>query len=192
MAASARYTRFVGLSKRFLWVLVALMVALVVWIASDSTENGARLVFSGAKKGANLANVMANPHYQGVDARDRPYTVLADQATQVDADNVDMVKVRADMTMASGAWVALRSGAGHLNPQSKQLQLTGGVDLFYEGGYEFRSDHAHVDIGKGTAYGDAHVEGQGPPGTLTADSFTLSDHGQDIRFNGSVRMILYR
>jgi len=140
----------------------------------------------------NLQNLMAHPHYQGVDAHDRPYTIIADQATQIDAQNVSMVKVRADMIMNSGAWVALNSGTGKLNLTGKQADLMDGVDMFYEGGYEFRTDHAHVDIAKGEAYGDAPVEGQGPPGTLKADSFEIKNHGANIRFNGSVRVKLYR
>jgi len=193
VASVTRYTRFVALSKHFLWVLVAIMVAAVVWIAEDkSVENGGRIVLSNVPKTGNLQNVMIKPHYQGIDAHDRPFTVIADKATQIDADNVSMVSVRADMTMSGGAWVALNSGTGMLNLQTKQLELTDGVDMFYDGGYDFRTDHAHVDIQKGSAYGDAAVEGQGPPGTLKADGFAIDDHGQVIRFNGSVKMKLYR
>ena len=192
MTAIARYTRFVALFKHSLWVLVA-VIGVLVWIAEDNSgENGARIVLSNVPKTGNLQNIMVKPHYQGIDAHDRPFTVIADKATQLDANNVSMVNVHADMTMASGAWVALNSGTGLLNLQTKQLELHDGVDMFYEGGYEFRSDHAHVDIQQGSAYGDAPVEGQGPPGTLDADSFSISDHGQVIHFNGSVRMKLYR
>jgi len=193
MTQVARYTRFVALSKHSLWVLVTITVVVVIWIAEDkSGENGGRIILSNVPKTGNLQNIMLKPHYQGIDAHDRPFTVIADKATQLDADNVSMVKVRADMTMASGAWVALNSGTGLLNLQTKQMELQNGVDMFYEGGYDFRSDHAHVDIQKGNAYGDAPVEGQGPPGTLKADSFSIDDHGAVIHFNGSVIMKLYR
>ena len=63
--------------------------------------------------------------------------------------------------------------------------------MFYDGGYEFRSDYAQVDIKEGAAYGDSPVEGQGPMGTLTADSFNITERGKVIRFNGSVKMTLY-
>jgi len=188
----ARYTRFVALSKRFLWLLIAAMIALLVWIASGNGNDKARIVFSHILKTEALQNVMAKPHYQGIDAHDRPYTVIAEQATQLDKDNVALVTIRADMEMGEGKWVALTAGSGQFNMQTKLLELKDGVDLFYDGGYEFRSDHAHVDIGKGSAYGDSPVEGQGPPGTLKSDSFSLENHGDVIDFNGSVRMKLYR
>ncbi len=192
MPPVARYTRFVALFKHSLWALAAMTVVGVVWIAEDNSESGGRIVLSNVPKTGNLQNVMIKPRYQGIDAHNRPFTVIADKATQLDADNVSMVNVRADMTMASGAWVALNSGTGLLNLQTKQMELQHGVDMFYDGGYEFRSDHAHVDIQQGTAYGDSPVEGQGPAGTLKADGFSSRDHGQVMRFNGSVRMKLYR
>jgi len=189
----ARYTRFVALSKHFLWILVALVVGLVVWIASDNTgDNKARIVFTNIAKSAALQNIMAKPHYQGVDAHNRPYTIIAETATQLDKDNIALVNIHADMEVRSGVWVALNSGTGKLNMQTKQLVLHDGVDLFYNDGYEFRTDHANVDIAKGTAYADSHIEGQGPLGTLKADSFSASDHGQVLHFVGSVKMEIYR
>ncbi len=190
MTSVRRYTRFVALFKHSLWALVAGTVLALIWIASSNTgENGARLVFSGIPKSETLENIMLKPHYQGVDARNRPYTVLADKATQVDANTVSMTNVHADM--ASGdAWAALTAGSGLLSLQNKKMELKDGVDMFY-GAYEFRTDHAHIDIREGSAYGDAPVEGQGPRATLKADGFNAADHGKVIRFNGSVRVKLY-
>lgn len=193
MPAVTRYTRFVSLSKNFLWVLIVAMIGLVVWIASKPDgESGARIVFSSIPKSGILQNIMSNPHYQGVDARNRPYTVVAEKAHQIDKDNVSLDKVRADMGLNNGVWISLNSGSGQLNLLTKQLELRDGVDVFYDSGYEFRSDHVKVDIQKSSAYGDAPVEGQGPMGTLKADSFSLEDHGNIIHFNGSVRIKLYR
>ena len=196
MAPAARYTRFVKFVRRFLWVLVATMMGIVIWIASDNSgENGARLVFSNIAQSGNLENVMLKPHYQGLDAHNQPFTVLADKAKQLDKDTVALTNINADMLRGGGnkdTWLALTAKDGMLNTKSKQMRLSGGVNVFYEGGYEFRTDHAQVDIQKGTAYGDARVEGQGPVGTLTAKRFEITEHGKTIRFNGSVRMKLYR
>jgi lipopolysaccharide export system protein LptC len=193
MAPVTRHTRIVALSKHFLMLLVAAMIAMVVWIASDNSgENKARMVFSNIAKTGILENIMQKPHYQGVDVRNRPFTVIADTATQVDKDNVDLKAIQADMILSNGKWVALKSGYGLLNLQTRQLELNDGVDLFYEGGYEFRTDHCHVDIQQGSAYGDAPVEVQGPSGTLKANNFTIGQRGEVIHFNGSVTMTLYR
>jgi lipopolysaccharide export system protein LptC len=175
-------------------MLIVFVVGMVVWLASDnSSDSGMRVAFSQMQKSAeNLQNVMLKPHYQGVDARNQPFTVIAETATQLDSDNVVLSKVRGDMLMGDGAWMAVNAGDGKLNINSKELELREKVNMFYEGGYEFRSDYAHVDIQKGNAYGNMPVEGQGPPGTLTADSFEVKDRGRVIRFSGNVKMKLYR
>lgn len=193
MAPVARYTRFVVFSRRFLWVLVAGIIGLVFWIATDNSGSaGKRVVFTNLPQTEILQNIMLNPRYQGLDDQNQPYTVIADKAVQLDENNVSLDNIRAEITQKDGTWVALNSKAGEMNIDTKQLQLTGGVDLFSDSGYEMRTDHAHVDIEQGSAYGDAHVEGQGPAGTLQADSFKVFERGQVIRFNGSVKVRVYR
>ncbi len=189
-----RYTRWVSFARSSLWMLIVCVVGLVVWLASDNdSENGMRVAFTQMQKSAeNLQNVMLKPHYQGVDGRNQPFTVIAETATQLDSDNVVLSKVRGDMIMGDGAWMAVNAGSGKLNINTKILELREKVNVFYEGGYEFRSDYTHVDIQKGNAYGNMPVEGQGPPGTLTADSFEVVERGRVIRFSGSVKMKLYR
>ena len=189
----ASYTRFVALFKRSLWVLIVAVVGVLVWIASDfGGNNKARIVFSNIAQSANLQNIMLKPHYQGVDAQNRPYTVIAEKATQIDKDNMVLEKIRADMQLNNGVWVAMNSGTGNMNTTTKQLVLHDGVDIFYDDGYEFRTDHANVDIAKGTAYGDSTIEGQGAQGTLKADSFQAVDRGKVMHFIGSVKVHLYR
>jgi len=192
-AQHAHYTRFVSLSKRFLWVLVAGMICLIVWVASDNgSESSARVVFSNLSKSGILQNIMANPHYQGVDAKNRPYTVMADKATQLDKDVVSLVNIRADIALEKDVWIAMNAGSGTLNLLTKQLELFGGVDVFYDKGYEFRTPQVKIDIQGGSAYGEEEVEGQGPIGTLKAKGFAITGHGNSIRFNHSVRIKLYR
>lgn len=190
----SRYTRFVALSKHSLWVLIAIVIGIVLWIASgDSGSVGKRIVFTNAAPLTDASqNVMTKPYFQGLDENNRPYKVLADKATRIDEDHIALDNVRAEMTQANGSWVALNSKNGHLSTKEKKIKLTGGVNLFYEGGYEMRTDHAYVDTAAGSAYGDTHVEGQGPQGTLEADRFEIKERGQILRFNGSVKMRVYR
>lgn len=191
MSPVVRYTRFVLFGKHFLWVAALAIVAILVWIAMGGGDDGKRIVFTNAVQSVALQNIMENPRYQGLTARGEPYTVISNRGTQLDADTIALDVVRAELFQKNGDWVALNSKDGLLNVKAKKLELTGGVNIFYNDGYEMRTDHARVDIAEGTAYGDSHVEGQGPTGTLQADSFAISQRGQVIRFNGSVKMTLY-
>jgi lipopolysaccharide export system protein LptC len=188
-----RYTRFVAFGKHTLWILIAFILTTVIWIVSDNTgDNGSRIVFSNAPKMEVLENVMTKPHYQGVDVNNQPFTVIADKAVQKDKNIVDLENISADMMRADGKWLALKALSGQLDNQKKHMTLVGGVSLFYEGGIEFNTKQAYVDMAGGRAYGDSPVQGQGPMGTITANSFEVLERGKSIRFNGSVRMKLYR
>lgn len=172
--------------------MAAGIIILVVWIASNNNaDNGGRMVFTNVPKSEELSNLMQKPRYQGVDVHNRPYTINADNALQKDKDTVVLENVSADMTGDNNAWIALKSGSGVLNTTTKEMELLQGVEVFYEGGYQFRTDHAHVDITKGSVTGDSHIEGQGGAGTIEAKSFTITERGNIINFNGSVRMLLY-
>lgn len=191
----ARYTKLVLFGKRALWVLavtLTLGVITTAWINSEDT--GSRLIFSAIKAGAIAAPEpadMLRPHYQGIDRKNRPFTITADRATQLDAETVEMENVSADMAMGETGWTALTANHGLYHMKTKQLVLTDHVNLFYEGGYEFRSDRAEIQVEEGTASGDLPVEGQGPAGQLKADRFKVLDHGAILRFNGNVWVKLF-
>src|SRR5689334_21541212 len=110
----ARYTRFVVFGKHFLWVMLALMLLLVGWIANYNSEEGSRrIVFTNASQAPEaLQNIMENPRYQGLDAHNQPYNILADRATQVDENHLALDNVRAEITQHDGTWIALNSKTG--------------------------------------------------------------------------------
>jgi lipopolysaccharide export system protein LptC len=135
---------------------------------------------------------MLNARYDGVDAHRRPYTVTADMATQSkqDEDLIDLELPKADMTMEGGAWLALNARAGQYRRAGEALDLSGGVSLFHDRGFELRSESAHIDLDAGTAEGAQPVEGQGIFGTVDAEGFRVLDRGQTILFTGKSRLIL--
>lgn len=192
MTSMAKYTRFVFLGKNFLWILSAGIIGMVVWIASNNTaDNGGRMVFTNVPKSEELQSIMQKPRYHGVDVHNRPFTVEADSALQQDKDTVLLENVSADMTSDNNAWVALKAGSGVLNTTTRQMELLNGVEVFYEGGYQFRTDRAHIDIAKGTVTGDRSIEGNGVAGTIQSKRFSVAERGNIINFNDSVRMLLY-
>lgn len=190
---AARYTYFVLLGKKILSLLAIGIVFFIIWIASNNNaNNGGRLVFSNTQKSEDSESIMKKPRYQGVDVHNRPYTISAESGFQKDKDTVALETLTADMTGDNNAWMAVNAGYGILNMTTRHMELSKGVELFYEGGYQFRTDHAQVDINKGNVYGDSYIEGQGGAGTIKANSFSVLERGNIIKFNGSVRMLLYQ
>ncbi len=194
VAASGHYSRFVGLMK---WLLplsaVALALLVVVWPYLGEQDRGLPLSFAAIKSSISDKLFMTNARFLGTDDRNQPYTVTADKVIQQtsDQDLVQFVNPKADIQLDDGSWVALTAKRGVLRQSAELLSLDGGVNIFSDAGFEFRTDRARVDLRTKIASGDAPVEGQGPLGVLNATGFTLDRGGRTIRFKGRVKLVVY-
>jgi len=157
--------------------------------------------------------------YDGVDAKNRPFSITADSAIQPDnnrpvdpnatvppgapitntqqtaapkADNIINLKtVLADMTMTDGAWVAVQADNGVYDRDASTVDLSGNVALFHDTGLQFQTDAAKVDLKNDTAQGDQPIEGQNPDGTLAAEGFQVLNDGRTVIFTGRAYMKIY-
>lgn len=188
---ASRHAYFVALSKRVLWVAAALLLLLLAWLSWGESTQGVRIVFSGVQKNASGLPVMLNPHYQGVDTSNRPFSITAKTATQTDTNNVTLEFPNGDITLQKNRWVSVQADLGLLNVTDKLLDLNNNVQMYYEGGYEMRTQWAQVDLKNATAWGNYPVEGQGPMGVLKANGFEVNDRGKRIRFTGAVQLTIY-
>ncbi|WP_198154834.1 LPS export ABC transporter periplasmic protein LptC [Oceanibaculum pacificum] len=188
------YSRLVFLLKVLLPSVAVVLVGLViVWPEFMSDDSRFRL---GAVKvdvrDAETLN-MVNPRFVGTDERNRPFIVTADSANQSRADSalVTLAAPKADMTMEDGTWVALTATNGLFDRNQQAVDLGGGVNVFHDSGYEFRSEKARIDMQTGEASGNQPVEGQGPLGQVEAQGFTILDKGARILFTGKAKMVTY-
>lgn len=182
-----RYSQFVGLAKRILPAIAAILLLLVaVWPRLEEALEHVRL---GAPRidlrGAQDLS-MVDARYTGVDRQQRPFVITADVARQNPGANdiVALDKPRGDMTTATGGWFRLIGQTGLYQPQTQLLDLFGDVRLFQDKGNEFRSDSAHIDMANGTAEGHQPIEGEGPFGHATGQGFRVLDRGDTIIFTG--------
>ncbi|MBV8166197.1 MAG: LPS export ABC transporter periplasmic protein LptC, partial [Alphaproteobacteria bacterium] len=137
---------------------------------------------------------MINARYVGIDNHDRPYVVTATLATResAHAPKTDLTSPKADMTTANGAWVAVTAETGVYHNLARVLDLAGEVSLFHDGGTEFHTARAEVDLNAGSASGDEPVAGQGPSLTINAEGFRLYDRGAVIIFTGKTHLVLHQ
>lgn len=191
--SSFNRSQIVQHGKKGLLGLAVLLGITIIAVASFNTgENSSRVVLSGAEeKKGTTPPIMVNPRYYGVDSKNRPFTVTASNALQNKDGTVVIEQVSADMLVKEQSWLALTAAHGLISKNGDEIELTGSVNMFYEGGYEFRSDYAKVLTNEGRAFGNLPVEGQGPSGTLQADSFDVTDNGQFLHFRKNVRVTLY-
>jgi lipopolysaccharide export system protein LptC len=104
----------------------------------------------------------------------------------------DLKTPKADMTTASGAWIAVTANTGVYHNDAKLLDLAGDVSVFHDGGTEFHTATARVDLSAGSAAGDDPVDGQGPTATIKSEGFQLVDRGAVIIFTGKAHLKLYQ
>ncbi len=185
-----RYTRFVIYTKYGLLLLFFIIIGYIA-IRANYAGSGHKfnLVFSGVSAGApGEVPRMNNPRLQGIDDSGRAYNITSEYAQQVKSDLVRMKKVQGDLTMKDGSWVSLISEWADLNPQTKLLILGGKANLYHDKGYEFHATQVNIDLNTNTASSIEAVEGQGPIGRITANSFTLDAVSSKIRFKGNVKL----
>jgi len=193
LRSAANYSRYVRALKFLLpisaFVIVAATMLFILLYEADDTLT---LSFTQLETVENDLR-MVNPRFSGVDAERRPFLVTASSAIQ-DVTNprtVTLETLQADMELSDTSWVSLSAARGELDSEAETLVLEGAISVFTDAGYEFHTEHAMVMFDQQRVVSDVEVTGQGPLGTLRADSFTADGAGERIRFAGNVRMRIY-
>ncbi|MBI3512960.1 MAG: LPS export ABC transporter periplasmic protein LptC [Proteobacteria bacterium] len=187
-------SRRVAYLKLMLPAVALLIVTLILaWPQIVRDEN--RVRFGGGRISVDDAETlrMINARYVGVDDQQRPFVVTSALATResAHAPHTDLQTPKADMTTSTGSWVAVTAETGVFHNDVKLLDLSGDVSVFHDGGTEFHTARAHVDLNAGAASGDDPIDGQGPTSTITAEGFRLYDRGGRIVFTGKAHLLLY-
>jgi lipopolysaccharide export system protein LptC len=191
LAGMERYSHFVRVMKRALPAAAALVAAAVLIYALEPRENKAWI---GWEKGTvQNDRTMLHPRLFGTDDSGSPFTVLADTAVQdgPNATHVQLHKIDAQLTMKDGLWVKLNGALGRVDTEQHQLDVTGGVRVTADGGYEAHSERAHFNLETGVVSGHDPVSGRGPYGTFTANGFEVHKEERQLVFTGGVHMLLH-
>jgi lipopolysaccharide export system protein LptC len=191
---TASYSRFVALMKLVLPVIAGILVTMVVlWPELNDRPAKFQLGVARLNIGDAERQQVINARYTGVDGRNNPYSVTADELSQnpENEDLVDLKNPKADVTLSGGSWLAIMSPTGEYSKATQVLELSGGVNAFHDLGYEFRTERAIVDFQNRSAFGDSAVNGQGPFGELQSEGFLVLDSGTSILFTGRARLLLY-
>lgn len=81
----------------------------------------------------------------------------------------------------------LMARMGVYDEQTRLLRLTGDVRIDDGLGNRVASNDITIDTRTGTAVGQSGIEGDGPVGQVSADSYSVKDKGDRIEFRGRVR-----
>lgn len=171
----------------------ALILLVIVWPDLTGHVSRFRITMSETEAlGPATTQRLIEPRFTGADTANRPYNLTAETAaTAVDDDSlVTLERPKADITLGDGSWVALIAETGMFLREEEVLHLSGGVDLFHDRGYQFRTASAVIDLRNRTAFGSDPVEAMGPFGRLEAAGFQVLDDARRVVFTGKARLVL--
>lgn len=187
------HSRMVSVTKILLIAAAFILTAALIILPFTSQVNkNFRLTFSGVQKNTQTdLPEMLNPHLQGVDQNNQTYNVTAKSAIQETAERVILKDISADINLANSGWINLTAENGTFDHATSILKITGNINIFSKDSYEFSTNSAHIDMKKRIMTGQDKISGQGPAGTITADSFIVNDETKSIILKGNVRLVVY-
>jgi lipopolysaccharide export system protein LptC len=186
------YTRFVRAMRILLPLAAVGLVAVVITWPDMEKRVDPMKKEDLIPDTANMQNELLQPKFESIDAKNQPYTVTADTATQSreNPDIVNLDKPAGSMTMNDGGIVAIQALTGIYEQKDEKLFLKGDVKLMNDTGYTLESDEMRVNLKTSEAFSDKDVHVQGPDGTIEATGMeAFSDKGLLI-FKGPATMIL--
>jgi len=190
MMEALRYSRFVVLAKRVLSLGAFLIIAAV--LAFFFVARGPRQLSVTYERLGHVENdlSMVRPRLTGTDAKGNPFVITADMAVQ-DAHNAKRATLKnidADLALNNKTWLNAQARSGLVDMGTGQLELGGGIDMFTDSGYELHTESASMNLKQTIVHGHQEVAGQGPGGTLRADSFHADRNAGLLTLAGHVRM----
>lgn len=179
-------------TKRMLPVVALLLLASVaLWPEISRQFDSARISFHRGALSADLqAGKLLAVRYRGLDARNRPYTVTADEAVQLGAERINLKTPKGDVVSESGAWTYAEALDGVYRQHDQLLDMSGNVVVYRDNGITLWTQSAAMDLKAGAAAGNEATHAEGPFGTLDALGFALVDKGSVIQFAGKSRLVV--
>jgi len=174
-------------------VVVTLGYVAYWWLQSRGTVVDPTFIQQVNETNTKAEVTVNDVKYDGKDKKGRPFSITADSASHADGDDrhIALKKPLADITMSSGAYVALTANDGILDRDADVVTLSGDVTLFHDNGLSFQTDSATIDLNAKTAEGNDVVEGQNGDGELVSQGFRVLDDGDTIEFTGKAYMKIY-
>jgi lipopolysaccharide export system protein LptC len=186
-AAFARWEQRLSLITLLRRALPAAMAAIALGLATLVTISAVKAPHP--VKGDDPIIRMVGARFQGRVEDGRSFLIGAREAARDEREPNRVTLV--EPIMVVGAETAtprrLMAREGVYDEQTRLLRLTGEVRIDDGLGNKIASNDITIDTRTGTAVGQKGIEGDGPVGQVSADSYSVKDEGDRIEFRGRVR-----
>ncbi len=136
--------------------------------------------------------VMNSPKLEGFTKDGRPYTVIANKATQdVNAqDTINLDGIDARMPVEKENWATVKAGSGVYDRSANTLAVPTDILVTTTDGMVAKLKSAFLDIEKGSLKSDTPVDIQSHGSRVTANSMSVHDNGKLVIFETQVRVYI--
>ena len=180
-----RRSRQIHFFRRALPTAIAvILVSLAGWVLLRGF-----LTRMGDLKSAISTIHMTNARFYGRDENGRPYVMGAAEATRSDKDFQRIALYKLYLTFDSGGANQnshISADHGVYREDDRILRMRDHVVMRDQTGNTFLTDQAVVNTVNNSVIGRDHVQGFGPMGAVTADSYAVYDKGATVVFQGHV------
>jgi lipopolysaccharide export system protein LptC len=193
LMAARRYSMFVKFMKGAL-PLAALALGGVVLVYALQPRDAGRMAMTFERLGRVEGDLaMVKPRLTGVDNDGLPFVVTAARAIQEarGSNRVRLEDVAADMSLKDGTAFHVTAVKGVVDTKTHVLEVSGGMHLISENGYDAHTQSAVADLKAGTVHGEHGIQADGSFGRITAERFALNRDSRQLRFEGNVHMVLH-
>jgi lipopolysaccharide export system protein LptC len=192
--AAKRHSRRVQVLR---WVLPSAalgglgLIALVVWVDPLRFYRDLPIEFGRITITDNKLTIEA-PKLTGFTQDRRPYSVTAASAAQdlSQSNIIELTGIHGQVELANRGETDMRAKSGVYDMKAGNLQLNGGIEIGATGGYQIWLTDALVEVRKGHIVTRNPVKAVFPDGSLEARRLEIFDHGDRVRFDGGVTMVL--
>ena len=200
------------------WVLPAgallLLASIASWPELQREMNSARLGLQDAAQVRIDSGRMLGARYRGLDGRNRPYMITADEAQQVASpqvavpqagvqqagrpagkaaapdDRINLSRPVADTLGQNGSWIRISAANGVYMQHSQLLDLSRDTLLYRDDGIMMTGPDADLDLRRGVVASKDWVHAEGPFGVLDAQGYFMSQRDGLAQFRGPARLVL--
>ena len=188
------YSRLVAYLKVIL-PLAALALLSTLFLLSGNGDREATLPFARQEIEERVrGQQITAPFFSGTTDDGDEITVSARLARPTGSGGLaEAEELNAQMKMARGGQIALRSDSGTVDPDTDEARFDGAVEITTSTGYVVQTERLEANISRFRASSPGEVQATGPVGVLTAGQMEIAakNPGEPLHmvFKGGVKLI---
>ena len=184
-------------SRRLSVVLVGVGVAVTLvvasWLGFLHQSGDSKLEIKEVKIANSGEIALTGARYQGVTSSGQPFLITADQASEANdgSGRIDMQQPRATITMKNGQIIKLQSNYGVFDQPDDVVDMAGDVVVTQPAkNLKLASDALLADLKLGEMRSLVPVTVTDDARRIDAETMTVFDNGDRIKFGGTARMVM--